>query len=93
MLFAARLTSVSVLLGGLVIGSCATAETASNTMWSKFETTRQDLRALHQQFEVMRRVKSAYAEQSSRYQVIVDFSQGKWREQAECQKETTPGLR
>ncbi len=82
MLSTKRLTWLSALIGALVIVSTAPSETATNNVWSKFETTRQGIRVLHQQFEVERRVKSGYIEQSSHHQVILDFSKGSWREQS-----------
>lgn len=81
MLSAKRLTCLSLLIGALT-ASTAIGETASNSVWSKFETTRQGMPALHQEFEVQRHIKSENREQFSRHQVIVDFSQGRWHEQA-----------
>jgi thiol-disulfide isomerase/thioredoxin len=81
-LSAKRFTSLSLLIGALVMVSNAIAETATNDVWSKFEATRQGMRGLHQEFEVARRVKSGNVEHFSRHQVIIDFAKGSWREQA-----------
>jgi len=81
MLFAKKFAYLSVLFGALTV-SPAICETPSNGVWNKFETTRQGMPALHQEFDVERHMKSDHAEQVSRYQVIADISQGKWREQA-----------
>lgn len=82
MLSTKRLRHLAVLVGALATASNAIPETASNNVWSKFETTRQGMPALHQAFDVERHVKSEHAEQVLRYQVVLDLSQGKWREQA-----------
>ena len=52
-------------------------EAPVSALWGKFETTRQGARYLHQEFEVTERVGHR-----SRHQIIVDFSQNKWREQS-----------
>jgi thiol-disulfide isomerase/thioredoxin len=82
MLSIKKFTSLSVLIGALVIVSNAIGETATSDVWSKFEATRQGMRGLHQEFEVVRRVKSRTVEQVSRHQVVIDFAKGIWREQA-----------
>ena len=69
------------VLGTLVVLSSA-IETSTTSLWSKFETTRQSPRSLHQEFEVTRRVNSGYVQQVSHHQITVDFSQGRWREQS-----------
>jgi thiol-disulfide isomerase/thioredoxin len=58
------------------------AAVTSNDLWSKFEALRQGSRALHQEFEVTRHVKTAYVEQASSFQTKVDIALGRWREQA-----------
>jgi hypothetical protein len=65
----------------LLTVSSAIGETASNSLGSKFETTRQKIHAWHQEFEVEKHVNSRFAESVWRNRVIVDFSQGEWREQ------------
>src|ERR1051325_2282538 len=82
MLFAKRLVYLTLLSSAFLVTKNAIAETANNNVWSKFETTRQGMPALHQEFDIERRMKSDHAEQLSRYQIIADLSQGKWREQA-----------
>jgi hypothetical protein len=81
MLSLKKLTCLLAPIGVLVTVSSAIGETASNSLWSKFETTRQKIPSLHQEFEVEKHVKSGYAESVWRHRVIVDFSQGEWREQ------------
>jgi thiol-disulfide isomerase/thioredoxin len=71
---------VSVL--SVVILAASAYASNSNDLWSKFETTRQGARALHQEFEITRHVKTASREQSLHYRVVIDISEGKWRERA-----------
>lgn len=82
MLSAQRLTFLFLLGGAFVIASSAVGETANNNVWSKLEATWQGSRALHQEFEVEQHVQRGYVQGVSRYQVVLDFSDGKWREQA-----------
>ncbi len=79
MLSAKRWLAVSLM--GTLVPSIAAGVT-SNDLWSKFETLRKGPRALHQEFEVTRHVKTAYREQASHFQIKVDVAQGSWREQA-----------
>jgi thiol-disulfide isomerase/thioredoxin len=72
-----RVSALSVVI--LSIGAYASNP---NEFWTKFEATRQGGRALHQEFEITRHVKTPYREQSSHHRIILDVSQGKWREQA-----------
>jgi thiol-disulfide isomerase/thioredoxin len=81
MLYPTKSICVSLLAYACVTAPVALAETPTSDLWSKFEEVEQGTRALHQEFEVVRNVKSGYSEQTSRFQVILDFSQGKWREQ------------
>lgn len=76
-----RLMRLSLMLAALVGVSAAAGEANSNeALWRKFKEVREGSRALHQEFEIIRSVKSGYVEQSARIQVLVDFAQGKWRE-------------
>ena len=80
MLPANGLKWLSVMLAACASVLGATAETPSE-LRSKLETVQQGPRALHQEFEVMRHVRAGYVDQVSRFQINIDFSQGKWREQ------------
>ncbi|HEY1800253.1 MAG TPA: TlpA disulfide reductase family protein [Terriglobales bacterium] len=81
MLSAQRLTFLFLLIGAVVLASSSVGETTGNSVWSKFEATMHGPLALHQEFEVERRVKLGYVDQVQRYQLVVDFLQGMWREQ------------
>ena len=81
MLSAKRLMCLSLLLGACVSVPGALAVTPTSDLWSRFETVQQGTRTLHQEFEVMRHIKTGYVDQVSRFQIALDFSQGKWREQ------------
>ena len=71
-----RISVISAVLVTVAYGA------TPNPLWTKFEATRQSARALHQEFEVTQHLKTASREQSSRHRVVIDLSQGKWREQA-----------
>jgi thiol-disulfide isomerase/thioredoxin len=81
MLSAKRLMCLSMLAGAWVSVPGALAVTPTSDLWSKFETVQQGTRVLHQEFDVMRHIRAGYVDKVSRFQVILDFSQGKWREQ------------
>jgi thiol-disulfide isomerase/thioredoxin len=81
MLSAKRLLWLCVTLGASAMVPAAPAEKPASDLWGKFEATQKGPRALHQEFEVFRRVRSGYVDQVSRIKMIVDFSQGQWREQ------------
>ena len=82
MLSAKRLLAcLWVAFGAFVMPHVVPAEKPANDLWSKFEAVRTGTRALHQEFEVMRHVRHGYVDQVSRFQITLDFSQGKWREQ------------
>jgi len=76
-----NLICLSVLAGVSLMVQDSLAVTSTSDLWSKFETVLQGPRALHQEFEVMQHVRSGYADQVSRFQIVLDFSRGKWREQ------------
>src|SRR6476620_12635088 len=77
---AKRLAFVSVL--GTLMASSVGGLTSNNDLQNKFETLRQGPRALHQEFEVTRHIKTAYREQATHFQIAIDVAQGRWREQA-----------
>ena len=81
MLFAQRRTFLSLMVGALVMVSSAVGETGGKNLWSTFETTRNGPLALHQEFDVEQHAGSSYAQHVQHYQLVVDFAQGKWREQ------------
>ena len=72
-----RASAIAVLV--LVVGAYGASP---NDLWTKFETTRQGTRAIHEEFEVTRHLKTAFREQSSHHRIVVDLSQGRWREQS-----------
>jgi len=81
MLSAKHLMCFFVLAGASLGVPGAPAVTPPNDLWSKFETVQQDTHVLHQQFEVMQHVRGGFTDAVFRYQIAVDFAQGKWREQ------------
>ena len=81
MLSAKGLMCLTMLAGASVSVPGTFAATPTGDLWSKFGEVQQGTRALHQEFEVTRHVKQGYVDEVSRFQVTLDFSQGKWREQ------------
>ncbi len=64
------------------MGSSAVEPISTGDLWSKFETTRKAAPTLHQEFAVTQRLKNGFLEEVSHYKIIVDLSEGKWREQS-----------
>ena len=81
MLSAKRLLCLCVAICTSVITPNVLAEKPTSDLWTKFETVEKGPHALHQEFEVVRHVRSGYADQVSRFTIVLDFSQGQWREQ------------
>lgn len=70
-----------IFLGGTVlIALNGASETAASRLWTELKAKRDKLPSLHQEFEVTRTFKGASGNQSSKWQIIVDISQGQWRE-------------
>lgn len=76
-----RYVCLSLLASALAIVPTAFGVTANDSLWAKFETTRQSSHTLHQEFEVSQRVKTGNVDHVSRHQVLLDIAEGKWREQ------------
>lgn len=81
MLSAKYLMCIFVLAGGSVSVLGAPAATPTNDLWRKFETVQQSTNVLHQQFDVMQDLRAGLIDHVSRFQIDLNFSQGKWREQ------------
>jgi thiol-disulfide isomerase/thioredoxin len=60
----------------------AFAETPGSGVWLEMKAKREMLPGLHQEFEVSNTLKTATKTQASKRQVILDMSQGQWRETA-----------
>lgn len=82
MLWAKKVLCLAALVAGFVTFSSAARESSLTDLWSKFETTRQGVRALHQEFEVTRQVNTGHANQLSKHRIMVDISGGEWRQQS-----------
>jgi thiol-disulfide isomerase/thioredoxin len=69
-------------LAFLVIAATAQqagVEAPASTLWRALEAKRAKLPVFHQEFEVTQTIKTANGSQSSKRQVILDMSQGRWR--------------
>jgi len=75
-----KLVCVSVLGAAMLLIPHAFSVTATDTLWNKFQAIQQGSRMLHQDFEVIRRVRTGDVEEVSHLQAEIDFAQGKWRE-------------
>lgn len=82
MLGVKKLACVSVAVVGFTTLLNGIDDVPISALWSKFETTRQGLRNLHQEFEVEERIDTGNLDHLSRYRIVVDLSQSKWREQS-----------
>ncbi len=58
----------------------ARGETSPRTLWTELKAKREKLPSSHQEFDVTRTFKTAHGTQSSKRQIILDMSQGQWRE-------------
>lgn len=72
---------LAVLVFPLMIATVY-AGPADDNLWAKFETTRQSPQVLYQEFEVTQRVNNGYRQTVWHYDLKLDLSQGKWREQS-----------
>lgn len=70
------------LLGAVLPALNAVAAAPAGGLWDELQTKRHQLSSLHQEFDVSRTSKSDHGEQSSKRQVIVDISGGRWRERS-----------
>jgi thiol-disulfide isomerase/thioredoxin len=70
------------LLGTLLAALAAGAETPAGKLWTELEAKREKLLGAHQEFELTRTFKTGKGDQSSKQQIIIDLSQGQWRERS-----------
>jgi thiol-disulfide isomerase/thioredoxin len=70
------------LVGTLFVALQAGAETPASRVWTELKAKRERLPSFHQEFEVSGTSKSANASQSSKRQIVLDVSQGQWRERS-----------
>jgi thiol-disulfide isomerase/thioredoxin len=71
---------VFVIPAALLISVSAFAATPARQLWDELKIKREKLVGLHQEFDVTQTQKSPTLERSSKHQVVVDISGGKWRE-------------
>ncbi len=72
----------SFLLATLLIAWNASAQTATNKLWSQLKNKREMLPGLHQEFEQVVTYKTGRGSQSSFRKITLDISRDKWRERA-----------
>jgi hypothetical protein len=71
-----------ILFGTLFLALNAGAETPASSLWTELKTKREKLPSLHQEFEITQTYKTATNSQSSQRQIVLDMSQGQWREKS-----------
>ena len=58
------------------------AESPASKLWSDLKARREKLPGLHQEFDVSQITKGAHGSQSFKRQIVLDMSQGRWRERS-----------
>ncbi len=58
----------------------AAAATKVSGLWAELTAKRESLPGAHQEFDVLRTVKSASGSRSSKWQLVIDIAPGRWRE-------------
>ncbi len=76
------------LLGILPIAVCAAAQTPAAGLWAQLQENRERLPSVHQVFDVSQKVKTAVNSQTSIWQLVLDMSAQKWREESVTQSGT-----
>src|SRR5438067_530820 len=71
-----------ILFGTVMLAVSVGAENPASSLWTELKAKREKLPSLHQEFEVTQTYKTAANSQSSKRQIILDMSQGKWREKS-----------
>src|SRR5271154_1835927 len=68
------------LCAALSVSINAIAETPASQLWNELQAKRELLSGFHQEFDVSRTTTTTHGNQSSKREVILDASRGKWRE-------------
>jgi thiol-disulfide isomerase/thioredoxin len=71
-----------VSFGTLFLALNAIAEVPASSLWTELKMKRERLPSFHQEFEITQTSKTATNSQSSKRQIILDMSQGQWREKS-----------
>ena len=64
----------------ILLAAVTRAETPASALWGDLKAKRDKLPGFHQEFDVSRTYITSHGDQSSKYQIVVDASQGRWRE-------------
>src|SRR6476659_521901 len=70
------------LLGILFVTLKAQAETPAGKLWEELKAKRDNLPTFNQEFEVSRTFRTLRNTQASQGKIVLDMSQGHWREKA-----------
>ena len=70
------------LFGTALVALNGASETAVGKLWTDLKNKRDSLSGAHQEFDVSRTYKMTANTQSSKWQIVLDMSQGRWREKS-----------
>jgi thiol-disulfide isomerase/thioredoxin len=71
-----------ITLATLFLGLCARAQTPASKLGGELQSKREALAGWHQEFEVTQSYKTSHGTQESRRDIIIDVSQGRWRQRS-----------
>src|SRR5205807_10244732 len=71
-----------LVVGAVFFALNASGDAPTSKLWTELKSKREMLPGLHQEFEVSQTFKTARGNQGSRREIVVDMSQGKWRERS-----------
>jgi cytochrome c biogenesis protein CcmG/thiol:disulfide interchange protein DsbE len=74
--------SAVLLLAALCVALNVGAETPASALWNELKTKRDKLPSLHQEFDVLQTSKMPHGDRSFERQIVLDMSQGQWREKS-----------
>ncbi|MGA7794724.1 MAG: TlpA disulfide reductase family protein [Candidatus Acidiferrales bacterium] len=69
-----------LLLGALCLVANANGRPSASDLWNELKTKREAQPGFHQEFEATRTFVTTHVTQGSQTEIVVDFSQKKWRE-------------
>jgi thiol-disulfide isomerase/thioredoxin len=71
-----------LVMGTSLIALGADTDSSAGKLWTELQTKREQLTAVHQEFDVTRTFKFTNHTQGSKWQIILDLSQRQWRERS-----------
>jgi thiol-disulfide isomerase/thioredoxin len=71
-----------LIFGTALLALGGGAETPAAKLWNELQAKREKLPGVHQEFDVSRTYTLTNGTQSSKWQIVLDLSQGQWREKS-----------